>query len=124
MDTLAPDATLPPVPEYRPFRGELPQSAAFAQLDALFRQRIALIDGAMGPMIQVQALPTSMGRADDVSSACLMKLHACVAVRACCASWQQIHAASPALTELITVAAAACSCTLMLVPSSLASPAS
>ncbi len=54
VDTLAPDAALPAVPEYRPFRSTIAESPAFAQLDALFRQRIAFIDGAMGTMIQVR----------------------------------------------------------------------
>jgi 5-methyltetrahydrofolate--homocysteine methyltransferase len=41
-----------PVPDYKPFTSELPKSAAFAQLDAIMKERIIMIDGATGTSIQ------------------------------------------------------------------------
>ncbi len=43
---------LPPVPEYKPWVDPLAKSVAFEQLEKLFEERIAYIDGAMGTMIQ------------------------------------------------------------------------
>ena len=51
-DPLAPDADLPPVPAYRAWRDPLAKSEAFGQLEALMKERIIFIDGAMGTMIQ------------------------------------------------------------------------
>jgi 5-methyltetrahydrofolate--homocysteine methyltransferase len=51
-DTLAPDATLPPVPKYKIATDPIKKSGAFDTLDKLFKKRIAFIDGAMGTQIQ------------------------------------------------------------------------
>ena len=51
-DPLAPDADLPPVPAYRAWQDPLTKSEAFGQLEALMKERIIFIDGAMGTMIQ------------------------------------------------------------------------
>ena len=61
FDPLAPDAELPPVPSYKAFQDPLACSPAFAQLEALFSQRIAYIDGAMGTEIQNFKLEVSEG---------------------------------------------------------------
>ncbi|MGQ3227202.1 MAG: hypothetical protein ACT6UU_25080, partial [Hydrogenophaga sp.] len=52
VDPLAPEPVLPPVPAYTAYQDALQQTPAFAQLDQLFKERIAFIDGAMGTMIQ------------------------------------------------------------------------
>jgi len=52
VDTLAPDAAPGPVPAYKAHASGLKQTAAFGQLEALMRERIIMIDGAMGTMIQ------------------------------------------------------------------------
>ncbi|KAJ9513004.1 hypothetical protein QJQ45_029222 [Haematococcus lacustris] len=52
VDPLAPEPVLPPVPAYTVYQDALQQTPAFAQLDQLFKERIAFIDGAMGTMIQ------------------------------------------------------------------------
>ncbi|GMH43322.1 hypothetical protein BSKO_11244 [Bryopsis sp. KO-2023] len=52
VDTLAPDANLPPVPEYKPYVDPLRRTDAFDKLEAIFSKRIAYIDGAMGTAIQ------------------------------------------------------------------------
>jgi 5-methyltetrahydrofolate--homocysteine methyltransferase len=52
VDPLAPDADLPPVPAYKPWRDSLAKSEAFEQLESLMQERILYIDGAMGTMIQ------------------------------------------------------------------------
>ena len=52
VDTLAPDADLPPVPTYKPWADSLAKSEAFEQLESLMQERIIYIDGAMGTMIQ------------------------------------------------------------------------
>jgi 5-methyltetrahydrofolate--homocysteine methyltransferase len=52
VDPLAPDADLPPVPEYKQWQDPLAKSEAFAQLEELMQERIIFIDGAMGTMIQ------------------------------------------------------------------------
>ena len=52
VDPLAPDADLPPVPAYRAWQDPLTKSEAFGQLEALMKERIIFIDGAMGTMIQ------------------------------------------------------------------------
>ncbi|KAI7838967.1 hypothetical protein COHA_007287, partial [Chlorella ohadii] len=51
-DPLAPDAELPPVPTYKAWADPLTKSEAFDQLEALMKERIIFIDGAMGTMIQ------------------------------------------------------------------------
>ena len=52
VDTCAPPKVLTPVPTYKVAADPLKCSPVFGQLDALFKQRIAFIDGAMGTMIQ------------------------------------------------------------------------
>ncbi|KAI7837900.1 hypothetical protein COHA_008281, partial [Chlorella ohadii] len=52
VDPLAPDAELPPVPAYKAWADPLAKSEAFDQLEALMKERIIFIDGAMGTMIQ------------------------------------------------------------------------
>ncbi|GAX83119.1 hypothetical protein CEUSTIGMA_g10545.t1 [Chlamydomonas eustigma] len=53
VDTLAPEPDLPPIPTYMPYVDtSIKSSPAFEQLDSLFKERIAFIDGAMGTMIQ------------------------------------------------------------------------
>ena len=52
FDPLAPEPNPPPVPHYKPYAAPLKSSPAFEQLERLFKQRIAFIDGAMGTMIQ------------------------------------------------------------------------
>jgi hypothetical protein len=52
VDPLAPDAELPPVPTYTPYVEAVARSPVFDELEALFQQRIAFIDGAMGTMVQ------------------------------------------------------------------------
>ena len=52
VDPLAPEAELAAVPEYKAHSSSLQQTPAFEQLDALFKERICFIDGAMGTMIQ------------------------------------------------------------------------
>eukprot|EP00884_Botryococcus_braunii_P010648 jgi/Botrbrau1/19585/Bobra.0035s0068.1 len=52
FDPVAPPAEMPPVPEYKKWEDPLVKSPAFEQLDKLFKERIAFIDGAMGTMIQ------------------------------------------------------------------------
>lgn len=52
FNPVAPPEVLPPVPEYKPWVDQLAKSPAFEQLEKLFEERIAYIDGAMGTMIQ------------------------------------------------------------------------
>ncbi|MEW5298859.1 MAG: hypothetical protein WDW36_001936 [Sanguina aurantia] len=52
FDNLAPDADLPPIPVYIPAKDPLLRSEAFEPLEALLRERVIFIDGAMGTMIQ------------------------------------------------------------------------
>ena len=52
FDPVAPPSELPPVPDYKPYTDPMPQSEAFVHLDELMQQRIVLIDGAMGTVIQ------------------------------------------------------------------------
>jgi 5-methyltetrahydrofolate--homocysteine methyltransferase len=52
QDQIGFDEPLPPVPEYKPWKDPVEKSVAFEQLDALFEQRIGMIDGAMGTNIQ------------------------------------------------------------------------
>jgi 5-methyltetrahydrofolate--homocysteine methyltransferase len=52
VDPLAPEAELPPVPQYKAWSDPLAKSEAFDQLEALMQERIIFIDGAMGTMIQ------------------------------------------------------------------------
>ena len=49
---MAPPAKLSPVPKYKTHKDTLARSPAFAELEALMKQRIVFIDGAMGTMIQ------------------------------------------------------------------------
>eukprot|EP00955_Chlamydomonas_euryale_P016340 174666-Chlamydomonas_euryale.AAC.1 len=51
-DPVAPDADLPPVPTYTPYKEPLACTETFGALESLFTQRIAYIDGAMGTMVQ------------------------------------------------------------------------
>jgi len=64
FDPLKPDENLPPVPEFLPFVDKMQQSDAFKSLDKLFKSRIALIDGAMGTMIQRYKLQEDDFRAE------------------------------------------------------------
>ncbi|KAF5838931.1 vitamin B12 dependent methionine synthase [Dunaliella salina] len=64
FDPLAPDADLPPVPEYKPFQEPLQKSPVFDEMHKLFSERIAYIDGAMGTMIQRYKLEEADFRAD------------------------------------------------------------
>lgn len=52
INPLAPEHNLPPVPKYKVWTDPLKKSPVFDQLDKLFKERIAFIDGAMGTMIQ------------------------------------------------------------------------
>jgi hypothetical protein len=52
VDPLAPDANLPPVPTYKAWVDPIKKSAAFDELEALMKERIIFIDGAMGTQIQ------------------------------------------------------------------------
>jgi 5-methyltetrahydrofolate--homocysteine methyltransferase len=52
VDPLAPDANLPPVPQYKPYKSTIATTPVFEQLEKLFEERIAFIDGAMGTMVQ------------------------------------------------------------------------
>ena len=52
QDQIGFDEALPPAPEYKPFVDPIEKSEAFAQLDALLKERICFIDGAMGTSIQ------------------------------------------------------------------------
>ncbi|KAG1657789.1 hypothetical protein FOA52_008179, partial [Chlamydomonas sp. UWO 241] len=52
VDPVAPDADLPPVPTYKAYVQPEKRSPVFEELDALFKERIAFIDGAMGTMVQ------------------------------------------------------------------------
>lgn len=47
---------LPPVPEYAPYVDPIEKSEAFEQLDAMMKERICFIDGAMGTSIQAYKL--------------------------------------------------------------------
>eukprot|EP00242_Pyramimonas_sp_CCMP2087_P001510 CAMPEP_0198228692 /NCGR_PEP_ID=MMETSP1445-20131203/113722_1 /TAXON_ID=36898 /ORGANISM="Pyramimonas sp., Strain CCMP2087" /LENGTH=1121 /DNA_ID=CAMNT_0043909109 /DNA_START=194 /DNA_END=3557 /DNA_ORIENTATION=- len=55
-DPLAVAANLPPVPVYQKYNPEVKQSAAFALLDKAMKERIVVIDGAMGTMVQRRKL--------------------------------------------------------------------
>jgi 5-methyltetrahydrofolate--homocysteine methyltransferase len=68
VDTLAPDADVPPVPDYKPYVDPLEKSAAFEPLEKLLRERIAYIDGAMGTMIQRYKLGEDDFRGDRYKS--------------------------------------------------------
>jgi 5-methyltetrahydrofolate--homocysteine methyltransferase len=68
VDTLAPDADLPPVPEYKLYADPLKRSDAFEPLEKLLRTRIAYIDGAMGTMIQRYKLGEDDFRGDRYKS--------------------------------------------------------
>ena len=52
VDPLAPEPNPPPVPKYKACKESLKKTEAFDQLESIFSQRIAFIDGAMGTMIQ------------------------------------------------------------------------
>ncbi|KFM22367.1 Methionine synthase, partial [Auxenochlorella protothecoides] len=52
VDTLAPEAHLPLVPEYTPYVDRMRRTEAFEQLEELLESRICFIDGAMGTQIQ------------------------------------------------------------------------
>jgi 5-methyltetrahydrofolate--homocysteine methyltransferase len=52
FDPLAPMEQPPAMPTYKPYKDPVEKSVAFEQLDALFEQRIGMIDGAMGTNIQ------------------------------------------------------------------------
>ena len=60
-DPVAPPEVMPPVPAYKKWVDPLKKSAAFEPLEALFRERIAFIDGAMGTMIQKYKLQVRQG---------------------------------------------------------------
>ncbi len=53
-----------PVPSYKPWTDPLKRTDAFEQLDALFKERICFIDGAMGTMIQRHKLDEDDFRGD------------------------------------------------------------
>jgi 5-methyltetrahydrofolate--homocysteine methyltransferase len=63
-DPLAPEPNLPPVPTYKPAVDPIKKSPVFEQLDKLFKSKIAMIDGAMGTMIQRYKLEEKDFRAD------------------------------------------------------------
>jgi hypothetical protein len=69
FDPLAPDADLPPVPTYKQWRDPLATSEAFGQLEALMKERIIFIDGAMGTMIQRYKLEEEDFRGDRCAGA-------------------------------------------------------
>ncbi len=52
FNPVAPPDVLPPAPVYKPWKDALKTTEAFDQLEKLFEERIAYIDGAMGTMIQ------------------------------------------------------------------------
>ena len=52
FDPLAPMENPMPTPVYKPWVDPVEKSVAFEQLDALFEERMVLIDGAMGTNIQ------------------------------------------------------------------------
>lgn len=52
FDPIAPPEVMPPVPAYKQWVDPLVKSPAFEQLERLFQERIAFIDGGMGTMIQ------------------------------------------------------------------------
>ena len=60
-DPLAPEANPPPVPTYQRAKESLKKSAAFAPLEALLKERIIYIDGAMGTEIQKYKLQVGGG---------------------------------------------------------------
>ena len=51
-DALAPPENLCPVPVYKPFKSSIEPTANYGVIDKLFRERILVIDGAMGTSIQ------------------------------------------------------------------------
>lgn len=62
FNPIAPPEVMPPVPVYKQWVDPLVKSPAFEQLERLFQERIAYIDGGMGTMIQrfkleVRAVP-------------------------------------------------------------------
>jgi hypothetical protein len=63
-DPLAPETDLAPVPVYKAPVSSLKSTPAFEQLEALFQERIAFIDGAMGTMIQRHKLQEEDFRGD------------------------------------------------------------
>jgi 5-methyltetrahydrofolate--homocysteine methyltransferase len=69
FDPLAPDADLPPVPTYKPWKDPLATSEAFGQLESLMKARIIFIDGAMGTMIQRYKLEEEDFRGDRCADA-------------------------------------------------------
>ncbi|GAB4815077.1 hypothetical protein N2152v2_002123 [Parachlorella kessleri] len=64
VDPLAPDADLPPVPAYKRWEDPVKKSAAFGELEALMKERIIFIDGAMGTQIQKYRLQEADFRGD------------------------------------------------------------
>jgi hypothetical protein len=77
QDQIGFDEPLPPVPEYKEWVDPVEKSEAFAQLDALFEQRIGMIDGAMGTNIQEYKLDESDYRGERYK----VRSRQCVAVR-------------------------------------------
>jgi len=53
-----------PVPEYKPFKDTFPKSEAFDKLDKIMKERIIMIDGAMGTNIQNYKLEEKDFRGD------------------------------------------------------------
>jgi 5-methyltetrahydrofolate--homocysteine methyltransferase len=68
VDPLAPPANLPPVPKYKTWKPAIKSTPVFDQLDKLFKERIAFIDGAMGTMIQKYKLQEEDFRGDRYKS--------------------------------------------------------
>ena len=64
LATAASNATLGPVPEYKPYVDTLKKTETFDQLDQLMRERIIFIDGAMGTQIQKYKLQEADFRAE------------------------------------------------------------
>jgi len=77
FDPLAPDADLPPVPEYKQYQEPLQRSPVFDQMHKLFTERIAYIDGAMGTMIQRYKLEVGNGHKAVCCSGSLLQHLAC-----------------------------------------------
>ncbi|CAG9464351.1 unnamed protein product [Pedinophyceae sp. YPF-701] len=68
FDPLAPPETLPPTPRYSAYQDTVAKSAAFDEIARHFRERILIIDGAMGTCIQGYKLQEADFRGEQFAS--------------------------------------------------------
>ena len=99
VDPLAPPADLPPVPTYKLWQDPLPKSPVFGELEALMKERIIFIDGAMGTMIQRYKLQEADFRGERCAllAVLLGRVRAGALGRSCvmparCSRWRSLRA--------------------------------